>query len=277
MILHGAIDETASVAGRKRSDRNWESLSPVPFRTVSLPSSPSFDQQPVSAVSFPAVISQEIEMEEKEACDHESLSHSSKRARTRAWQSQILRDTCLGMRRLENETGSPPAPPSSPKRGCSQRQKWWEQAPQSANPESRISPSKKASCGYSCFVCQKNVGPINETSSPDESAPKSGKQFKSILSYFGQSSHTPDKSGHQVNAVTTNADHGTCDGDRVLQDCAFCDHSVCHSCVRKCEGCFQNYCTFCSTTNYSGPVERYFCLECEAAVSSESCSTMDLS
>jgi len=45
-------------------------------------------------------------------------------------------------------------------------------------------------------------------------------------------------------------------------NCNYCDKSTCSSCVRPCERCGCNFCTFCSKVDYGGVVEKIFCFEC---------------
>lgn len=55
-----------------------------------------------------------------------------------------------------------------------------------------------------------------------------------------------------------------------VSTCQYCDRRCCGACTQICERCKGSYCTFCSNIDYSGPVERTFCPDCE-----DGCESVD--
>lgn len=280
MRSHGVTEEDAICVGGKRNNRDWDRLSPIPFHTISPPQSPSFEQGPPREY-FPAVISQEIDERSIETAERELGTPceppSLKKSRMRAWKSQILRDTCLGMRSCDggkaqsHETTPPPF-----KKECSQKQRWWEH-PQTTVDQREHTSSAEGTIEPSCFVCQKQDFGASARCKGDGDV-VDRKQSKSILSYFAPSPHSPDSSRDSTGTVPlAKTAHHESRRDRNFFNCAFCDRSACHSCMKECEGCSDNFCTFCSTTNYTESAERYFCLDCDVKASVDSCDKMDLS
>ena len=249
----------------------------IPFHTISPPLSPTrkcsavfesseFPSNMTNSLT-PAVITQESE--DCMDVDGES-NHQIKRIRTKTWQSQMLRDTCLNLRSLKYQrkanlqealnlnhedplkSGDIVVAKTS-KKNC-----WWKQKSHnntSPHPTNTIDDSRRES---NCFVCQ---GAGFSSKSGTLRTQESKKQAKSILAYFGPvSSMASNCSSH----IASKRKPSACSDTTNLVVCSFCDHAACKVCSRKCEVCHGQFCTFCSTINYNYCVERVFCIDCAA-------------
>uniref|UniRef100_A0A7S3PV10 Uncharacterized protein n=1 Tax=Chaetoceros debilis TaxID=122233 RepID=A0A7S3PV10_9STRA len=109
------------------------------------------------------------------------------------------------------------------------------------------------------------------------------KPKNSLLSYFN-----PTKSSARTSSCTRDASsslnpHPSAEVPQVIAQapsmpsCSYCDRSTCTSCMRICEACTGQYCTFCSMIDYEGPVERIFCFNCCNTNGSTDKDAMDMS
>lgn len=100
------------------------------------------------------------------------------------------------------------------------------------------------------------------------------KPKNSLLSYFNptkSSAHTASYARNTASSLNPHPDALHRASAEVLQSqlksqsmpsCSYCDRSTCRSCMRICEACVGQYCTFCSMIDYEGPMERIFCFNC---------------
>eukprot|EP00566_Odontella_aurita_P025589 CAMPEP_0113525844 /NCGR_PEP_ID=MMETSP0015_2-20120614/404_1 /TAXON_ID=2838 /ORGANISM="Odontella" /LENGTH=124 /DNA_ID=CAMNT_0000424089 /DNA_START=174 /DNA_END=545 /DNA_ORIENTATION=+ /assembly_acc=CAM_ASM_000160 len=124
MRPYGISDEAECGDDRKRSDRDWDVLSHMPFHTVSPPPTPSAGGKIPNRISFPAVISQELDERNTVIGEDVNELQYFKRSRTRAWESQILRDTCLNMRKCDNRKDRSLKYTTSPSPDHPQEKRW---------------------------------------------------------------------------------------------------------------------------------------------------------
>eukprot|EP00984_Skeletonema_dohrnii_P002892 scaffold981_cov70-Skeletonema_dohrnii-CCMP3373.AAC.2 len=65
-----------------------------------------------------------------------------------------------------------------------------------------------------------------------------------------------------------------------LPPCRYCDRPTCNnnpSCIKQCEECQHNFCSFCCKVNYDGMYEKTVCFECdELLMLSHCCDRMEL-
>jgi hypothetical protein len=55
----------------------------------------------------------------------------------------------------------------------------------------------------------------------------------------------------------------------LLLPCRYCDRPTCHnnpSCIKQCEECQNNFCSFCCTVNYTRVYEKTVCFECDELI-----------
>jgi len=93
----------------------------------------------------------------------------------------------------------------------------------------------------------------------------------SLFRYFPSTKHPPPTQPplRAYNPTTNNPQQS------IFEPCSFCDRIVCRpSCIHSCERCYGRFCTFCSTVNYNGRLERIYCLDCNTFVSSVEATTM---
>lgn len=115
---------------------------------------------------------------------------------------------------------------------------WWRQRPRPI-----------ATAPQCCFVCQK---PADQPRRPARSPMKTN----TLLNYSFTAATARSQSQQEVSSSSLN-----------FQSCSFCDRPACCSCTRQCERCQADFCTLCSTLDYSSSTERCFCLDCMAATS----------
>lgn len=66
----------------------------------------------------------------------------------------------------------------------------------------------------------------------------------------------------------------------LLPPCRYCDRPTCRnnpSCIKQCEECQHNFCSFCCKVNYTGVYEKTVCFECDELIMlSHCCDRMEL-
>ena len=66
----------------------------------------------------------------------------------------------------------------------------------------------------------------------------------------------------------------------LLPPCRYCDRPTCRnnpSCIKQCEECQHNFCSFCCKVNYTGIYEKTVCFECDELIMlSHCCDRMEL-
>lgn len=126
---------------------------------------------------------------------------------------------------------------------------WWKQKPAIANASlpSIQQANNNSNQATACFICQRPRQ--QQAQSSDGTNPSN-----SLLCYF--SSTKPCLMSSAPMSLDTNQE--------TFQKCSFCDRQACTCCTRQCERCLQKFCSLCSTTDYSGPLERSFCIDCLA-------------
>ena len=87
------------------------------------------------------------------------------------------------------------------------------------------------------------------------------------------SSLSPSSSSQQHKVLqSTNTPH--------LPPCRYCDRPTCRnnpSCIKQCEECQHNFCSFCCKVNYMGVYEKTVCFECDELIMlSHCCDRMEL-
>jgi hypothetical protein len=169
---------------------------------------------------------------------------------------------------------------------------WWKD--QKRTRTQRKNVAKTDICKENlCHVCNTAITPptTNILKKPSKSHPK--KQSNSLLSYFHRNSNSNPSKPNSLSTPCHN-DLGSGSGWRPdsgamsvesakthstaieTQSCAYCDRPACDSCIRSCEGgCQLHFCTFCSTINYDGPIERVFCFNCDEIQGDSDCAMSD--
>ena len=137
---------------------------------------------------------------------------------------------------------------------------WWKQKPVSAPATMEVTNNNKAS---SCFICQRPRHYQRQIQQEHEIKPSN-----SLLSYFPT---TRISSGATAMCMDTKPA-----AVESFHKCSFCDRQACVSCTRQCERCQQKFCSLCSTADYSGPLERSFCLDCHAIETREADDNMHI-
>eukprot|EP00574_Skeletonema_japonicum_P003571 CAMPEP_0201714026 /NCGR_PEP_ID=MMETSP0593-20130828/656_1 /ASSEMBLY_ACC=CAM_ASM_000672 /TAXON_ID=267983 /ORGANISM="Skeletonema japonicum, Strain CCMP2506" /LENGTH=399 /DNA_ID=CAMNT_0048203251 /DNA_START=129 /DNA_END=1328 /DNA_ORIENTATION=- len=83
-------------------------------------------------------------------------------------------------------------------------------------------------------------------------------------------------SSHQTTITTSPSDNDNLH----LPPCRYCDRPTCNnnpSCIKQCEECQHNFCSFCCKVNYDGMYEKTVCFECdELLMLSHCCDRMEL-
>jgi hypothetical protein len=75
----------------------------------------------------------------------------------------------------------------------------------------------------------------------------------------------PSSSSKQHKVLQSNS---TPHQQSLLLPCRFCDRPTCNnpSCIKQCEECQHNFCSFCCTVNYSSVYEKTVCFECDELI-----------
>jgi len=121
---------------------------------------------------------------------------------------------------------------------------WWRQRPRRNEATSAPSP-------HGCFLCSKTIS---------EKRSRAPLKPNTLLNYFSATAPAASRSHPAQPQPSQSQPHTTMD------TCSFCDRSVCSSCTRQCQGCQENFCTLCSTLDYTSRAEeRSFCLDCFVA------------
>lgn len=137
---------------------------------------------------------------------------------------------------------------------------WWKQKPIAANTANQhstpMSVNNDTTQASACFICQR---PQEEQQSRygQGNAPSN-----SLLCYFSTTRTTSSSSS--TTPMNMDTKPPAIEKSTIFQKCTFCDRPVCTSCTRQCEKCQQTFCSLCSTADYSGRLERSFCLDCHA-------------
>lgn len=121
---------------------------------------------------------------------------------------------------------------------------WWKQKLISNRAPDHSKTTHQAAC---CFLCQR---PRQQLIHHPQVMPSN-----SLLSYF-PSRKAPTAATAPMNMSTIRPI------EESFNSCSFCDRQACDFCTRQCEECSQTFCSLCSTVDYSGRVERNFCLDC---------------
>jgi len=112
---------------------------------------------------------------------------------------------------------------------------------------------------------------------------------RSIASYFQvtkkQSSSSKLPPQPSASSRKTSSQHATTttpnkNNNHHLPPCRYCDRPTCNnnpSCIKQCEECQHNFCSFCCKVNYDGMYEKTVCFECdELLMLSHCCDRMEL-
>lgn len=113
---------------------------------------------------------------------------------------------------------------------------------------------------------------------------------RSIASYFQvtkkHSSMKPDPTSPSLPPSSSSQPHkvlkytNTPHQQSLLPPCRYCDRPTCHnnpSCIKQCEECQHNFCSFCCKVNYTGIYEKTVCFECDELIMlSHCCDRMEL-
>jgi len=136
--------------------------------------------------------------------------------------------------------------------------------------------SKSKRCANSiCFVCQTThyatsdaSNAVSKESVLIDKTIASMTQQNSLLSYFRTSPSNTTANVSRMKNINQDSRNSmklplALDHLNKLSSCNYCDKLACVSCTRTCGRCTGQFCTFCSTINYDGPVERTFCSDCD--------------
>ena len=93
----------------------------------------------------------------------------------------------------------------------------------------------------------------------------------------------PSSSSRKVSSLHNSATTTTTPNyhnQHLLPPCRYCDRPTCStnpSCIKQCEECQHNFCSFCCKVNYDGMYEKTVCFECEELwMLSHCCDRMEL-
>ena len=168
---------------------------------------------------------------------------------------------------------------------------WWKKNQKHTRTSRNDANTAKSSLCL-CHVCNNATSTSCTASSLKQpSKPNAQKQSNSLLSYFHrhpnptkppscQSPSGPNSYPITISSAfnSSNTAAAALIPSQTLQSCAYCDRPACSSCTRACEGgCNLHFCTFCSTINYDGPMERVFCFNCHEGSGDFDCAMGDTS
>lgn len=137
---------------------------------------------------------------------------------------------------------------------------WWKQKPSIQSGTSHASPmqvTRPDDHAKSCFICQRPHHQQQQHQSQGN-IPLSN----SLRSYFPTTKPAAMMMDTKP-AAASSIERATV----VFHKCTFCDRQACSSCTRQCEQCHFQFCSMCSTADFSGPFQRNFCLDCARATS----------
>ena len=133
---------------------------------------------------------------------------------------------------------------------------WWRQKHVFNRAPERSTTTPQATC---CFLCQR---PRQQQIHHPLVVPSN-----SILSYFPPRKASTATVPMNMSTVIPVVES--------FHSCSFCDRQACASCTRQCEICSQTFCSLCSTVDYSGRMERNFCLDCLATRTTDDAMHVD--
>ena len=224
------------------------------------------------------VISQssDSEMEDEEHIASQSLSSGDHNNKP---QDDFFDGNCSHAKRVRTNGSTLPLSIDNRSRSP-EKVEWWKKkrAPNFSENQSIHYPtnSKSKRCANSiCFVCQTTHYTTSDASNP---VPKesvlidktiaSMTQQNSLLSYFRTTPSNATANVSRMKNINQDSSNSmkrplALDHFNKLSSCTYCDKLACVSCTRTCGRCTGQFCTFCSTINYDGPVERTFCSDCD--------------
>jgi len=150
------------------------------------------------------------------------------------------------------------------------------------SPSHKKNTNMTSSTSQRCFICNHPSNSLKNNDSVDVSIlshdpinnSNDTRVKNSLLRYFS-TTKPPPAMVHPQKCRVHYTPSPTTNPKDILEPCSFCDRPVCQqTCIKVCEMCQGRFCTFCSTVNYSGRLERIYCLDCNTTVTVD---TMDLS
>ena len=114
-----------------------------------------------------------------------------------------------------------------------------------------ITPSPKSATAADSFSGQSSLTQLAKA-----------KQTKShsLLNYFPKSKLSTKKPAFKSSTIGVDKQFSPIKESQI--SCHYCDKLTCQSCIRQCELCSGDFCTFCSKVDYRGVVEKILCFEC---------------
>lgn len=131
------------------------------------------------------------------------------------------------------------------------------------------SGNSSSNIGGSCAK-SRSIASYFQVTKKQSSSSKLPSQPSSTLK--SSSSRKPSSQHTTITPTNTN--------QHLLPPCRYCDRPTCNnnpSCIKQCEECQHNFCSFCCKVNYDGMYEKTVCFECdELLMLSHCCDRMEL-
>mmetsp|Transcript_11584 Transcript_11584/g.19187 ORF Transcript_11584/g.19187 Transcript_11584/m.19187 type:complete len:384 (+) Transcript_11584:226-1377(+) len=132
------------------------------------------------------------------------------------------------------------------------------------------SGNSSSNIGGSCAK-SRSIASYFQVTKKQSSSSKLPSQPSSTLK--SSSSRKPSSQHTTITPTNTTNQH-------LLPPCRYCDRPTCNnnpSCIKQCEECQHNFCSFCCKVNYDGMYEKTVCFECdELLMLSHCCDRMEL-